>query len=134
MLQGDVSLERSKASLKAMLKTIHKTQGGILIEHNAVSGASDSEPKSAPIPSFLEEVLHKYEDVFKEPTGLPPFCGHEHHIVLKDGANLVSVRPYCYPHVQKEEIESLLLVLSLVPSCWLRKKMGCGGFASITGT
>lgn len=34
--------------------------------------------------------------------------GHEHAINLKEGSNPVGVRPYRYPHCQKDEIERLI--------------------------
>ncbi|KAH9699699.1 hypothetical protein KPL71_024465 [Citrus sinensis] len=42
------------------------------------------------------------------PMGLPPTRGHEHSILLKDDSQPVSVRPYRYPHAQKDEIERLI--------------------------
>lgn len=42
------------------------------------------------------------------PSGLPPKRGCEHSIVLKEGVNPVSVRPYRYPQSQKDEIEHLV--------------------------
>ena len=36
---------------------------------------------------------------------LPPLCTHDHRIPLEPGSGLVSVRPYRYPHIQKNEIE-----------------------------
>lgn len=41
------------------------------------------------------------------PDGLPPKRSIEHNVVL-EGTNLVRVRPYRYPHIQKEEIERLV--------------------------
>ncbi|GKA46063.1 hypothetical protein Tco_0738859, partial [Tanacetum coccineum] len=53
-------------------------------------------------------LLAEYEDVFNLPLGLPPSRDHEHSIVLKDGTTPISVRPYRYPHIQKNEIEKLV--------------------------
>lgn len=53
----------------------------------------------------LEGLLSKYEDIFKEPRGLPPRRKKEHAINLKGGLEAVNVRPYRYPHHHKNEIE-----------------------------
>lgn len=53
----------------------------------------------------LQGLLDEFEGIFGEPTGLPPRCQRTHKIVLTHGANPVVVRPYRYPHAQKDEIE-----------------------------
>ena len=60
----------------------------------------------AGVPQLQKEVVD--QSVFKENIGLPPLRGHEHHIVLKEGANPVGVRPYRYPRHHKDEIERLI--------------------------
>ena len=42
------------------------------------------------------------------PMGLPPVCDRDHAINLLEGSNPISVRPYRYPKIQKNEIEKLL--------------------------
>ena len=61
-----------------------------------------------PQPDWVSAVLNEYEDVFQEPQGLPPSRRHDHAIVLKEGANIPNLRPYRYPHYQKNEIERLV--------------------------
>ena len=61
-----------------------------------------------PQPDWVSAVLNEYEDVFQEPQGLPPSRWHDHAIVLKEGANIPNLRPYRYPHYQKNEIERLV--------------------------
>ena len=53
----------------------------------------------------LEALLQKYQSVFQAPTTLPPPRSHDHRIPLEPGNNPVSVRPYRYPHIQKNEID-----------------------------
>ncbi|GJS75037.1 putative mitochondrial protein [Tanacetum coccineum] len=53
-------------------------------------------------------LLNDYGDIFTMPNTLPPNQEHEHAIVLQDGVVPVSVRPYRYPQVQKDEIEKLV--------------------------
>lgn len=77
------------------------------------------------------------------PAGLPPNRGHEHAIILKEGTNPVSVRPYRYAQSQKDEIEKLVhdmlkagiiqLSTSLFssPVLLVKKRMDHGDFALI---
>ena len=46
--------------------------------------------------------------MFAESRELPPYRGQDHAIVLKGGTYLVSVRPYHYPKVQKNEIKKMV--------------------------
>ena len=46
--------------------------------------------------------------MFSVHNGLPPSRSHDHAIVLKEGVSPISVRPYRYPQVQKDEIERLV--------------------------
>jgi hypothetical protein len=63
-------------------------------------------------------MLQNYEEIFKEPQGLPPNRQRNHRIVLQAGSSPVNVRPYRYPHYQKNEIESI--VTSLLQSGVIR--------------
>ncbi|XP_077228593.1 uncharacterized protein LOC143861575 [Tasmannia lanceolata] len=54
----------------------------------------------------LAKLLEDYDDIFQESKGLPPHRSHDHHIPLMSGAQPVNVRPYRYPHLQKNEIEN----------------------------
>lgn len=56
----------------------------------------------------LSLLLHTYGIVFSTPSGLPPLRTHVHSIPLLEGSNPVKVKPYRYPHSQKEEIEKLV--------------------------
>lgn len=50
-------------------------------------------------------MLTEYQQIFQVPTTLPPPRSHDHQINLDPGTRLVNVRPYQYPHIQKNEIE-----------------------------
>ncbi|KAL4558785.1 hypothetical protein LXL04_036987 [Taraxacum kok-saghyz] len=78
---------------------------GVLIELNEVE---TEEGKDREVPEFLREALRSFKGLFSEPTGMPPKRNQEHQIILKDGTVPISVRPYRYPHFQKEEIERLI--------------------------
>lgn len=71
-----------------------------LIEPAPHSHTSDDKPE------WLTPLLQRFEPLFSEPKSLPPPRSTDHHIPLLEGANPVNVRPYRYPHFQKQEIES----------------------------
>ncbi|KAK9209596.1 hypothetical protein WN944_001963 [Citrus x changshan-huyou] len=57
------------------------------------------------VPTDMQQLLKDYEEIFQEPTKLPPSRGIDHYIPLKKGVEPVNVRPYCYVYFQKAEIE-----------------------------
>ncbi|XP_038972943.1 uncharacterized protein LOC120104998 [Phoenix dactylifera] len=61
----------------------------------------------AGIPTDLAALLQGFADLFEEPHGLPLEREHDHHIEIVPGAEPANVRPYRYPHVQKEEISKM---------------------------
>ena len=55
--------------------------------------------------SELDALFKQYQQVFDTPKTLPPLRTHDHRIPLEPRSGPVSVRPYRYPHIQKNEIE-----------------------------
>lgn len=55
--------------------------------------------------SFLGKLLDEFQEVFAEPINLPPSRSVDHCIPLHPHTEAVNVRPYRYPHFQKNEIE-----------------------------
>ena len=78
--------------------------------------------------------MQQYDDVMKDPMMLQPYRALDNKIIWKEKASPVSVRPYRYTQVQKDEIERLggeILGASIIqPShihfpalfSWLKKK------------
>ncbi|PNY13662.1 retrotransposon-related protein [Trifolium pratense] len=50
-------------------------------------------------------ILDQFAEVFSDHIQLPPIRSQVHHINLQPGHGAINVRPYRYPHHQKEEIE-----------------------------
>ena len=102
MLVGDPSLKRSKISL--MLKVLRMGGGGILVEFNGIENCI----QEAKVPTVLKDLFTSYADIFQSQLQLPPHRVQDHAITLKEGINPINVRPYRYPHSQKNEIERLV--------------------------
>ncbi|QHO43351.1 Transposon Ty3-I Gag-Pol polyprotein [Arachis hypogaea] len=83
---------------------IIKLQGERLFQPEAVGNRVLNKMVLADVQLLLDE----YQEVFKEPEQLPPQRKIEHQIHLLPETNPVNVRPYRYPHFQKEEIEKLV--------------------------
>lgn len=140
ILEGDPSLERSKISLKLLKKTWSKEDQELLVEINHVESAG---AQVAEIADIFREVVENFKEVFSEPHGLPPVREKDHAINLKEGTSPVSVRPYRYPQIQKDEIKRMvkdMLVAHIIrpsssPSparfCSLRRRMARGDSVSI---
>ncbi|XP_023638085.1 uncharacterized protein K02A2.6-like [Capsella rubella] len=74
-----------------------QTLFAIQVDHNATTASV--------IPDDLKALVREYDELFKQPTQLPPHRTIEHRIALKEGTDPVNVRPYRYAHFQKNEIE-----------------------------
>lgn len=80
-IKVDPSLSRTGITLEAMIKTLRKERGGILVELNQIDEVVRKESEEAP--EFLRAAIDDFSEVFKSPKGLPPSRGREHAIVLK---------------------------------------------------
>jgi hypothetical protein len=56
-------------------------------------------------PPIIQQVLLEFEDVFAEPSVLPPHRQYDHTFPLLPGANPVNAKPYRYSPLHKDEIE-----------------------------
>ena len=54
---------------------------------------------------LLDHLLLQHNNIFDEPTGLPPPRPYDHRIHLLPETAPVAVRPYHYPQMQKDELE-----------------------------
>ncbi|XP_042016199.1 uncharacterized protein LOC121764209 [Salvia splendens] len=63
---------------------------------------------SAAAKSQLLELIGDFPATTKESVGLPPHRRTDHRIPLLPGTDPVSVRPYRYNHLQKDEMEKLV--------------------------
>ncbi|XP_035546666.1 uncharacterized protein LOC118348677 [Juglans regia] len=78
---------------------------GILLQ---IVGEGKVEQNSEVLEEQFSELLEEFKEVFNEPQGLPPPRAHDHQIVLKEGTQPLTNRPYRYPYYQKTEIEKIM--------------------------
>ncbi|KAJ9559053.1 hypothetical protein OSB04_013667 [Centaurea solstitialis] len=96
-------------------KDLHLLQGTAFLLNISLTSVDVDEFQK--YPKGITELLTKFQEVFNSQPGLPPKRAHDHQITLQPYAEPVSVRPYRYPHYQKQEIEKMvreLLQMGLV--------------------
>jgi len=56
----------------------------------------------------VQQLLSTYPTVFQEPKGLPPLRPHDHHIPLLPNTPPINIKPYRYPHAQKDTMTTII--------------------------
>lgn len=117
-LQGEPDICCSEVSLKAMRKVLEQQELSVLVECRELAVDTKEERKGL---KSLTKLLQYYEKVFEESHGLPQARDREHAITLTQGSDPVSVRPFRYPHAQKEEIERQ--VMAMLKACIIHESI-----------
>lgn len=60
------------------------------------------------MPIEVDKLLNSYKEVFQSLEVITPKRQQDHAIHLWEGASIPNLRPYKYPHQQKNEIEKLI--------------------------
>jgi hypothetical protein len=89
-------------------KLIEQGALGYMMFSTAELPDSRSTKTTALVSDELTNLLHQFQDIFQEPTGLPPSRDCDHHIPLKEGAKPPNLRPYKMSHSQKNSVELLI--------------------------
>lgn len=89
---------------KALMNFFWKNTHGIIGSLCAITAV----PISDPIPEPIQCLLKDFQDVFQEPTTLPPPRALDHAIPLKPDAQPTNQRPYRYPYIQKSVLEQMV--------------------------
>ncbi|XP_026459213.1 uncharacterized protein LOC113359856 [Papaver somniferum] len=76
-----------------------------------ISALNTSTQVTTAISPELQELISTCADVFKTPTSLPPERLQDHRIYLTPDSAPVNVRPYRYPHFQKDKIKKIVYEL-----------------------
>lgn len=56
----------------------------------------------------IQDVIHQFAHLFKQPTTLPPLRSIDHKIYVVNEEKLVHIKPYSYPHFLKLKFEKLI--------------------------
>lgn len=59
-------------------------------------------------PPNISALLAEYQPLFQPPSTLPPSRPHDHHIHLNPNTKPINVKPYRYPHHQKNIMTQLI--------------------------
>ena len=108
--QGPISLKGHDAkSTECLLINNLQLQGlcnnyavAYIVQLHAIP--SNGEPNDA-TPECIKEILAEFEDVFGEPSELPPRRACDHKIPLIPVAQPFNIRPYRHKPEHKDEIE-----------------------------
>lgn len=107
-LRGDQGLNKSAVSLREMVKALLKEGQGLWVEMEQPAECGALMGKEEEIPEGVSKLIRQHKQVFTETRRLPPARGLDHAITLKAGTHPINVRPFRYPHFQKNEIERLV--------------------------
>lgn len=64
------------------------------------------------LPADMSKLLNEFQQVFTEPTGLPPQQNRDHGIPLRPNHSSVNMHPQWYAYYQKFEIERMVKEMS----------------------
>jgi hypothetical protein len=112
MLQGLLQGPQLSLEDAAGFEFSNRRHKGVLLQlmenTDVLSSETQQGSQSSDSRTLMDSLLLDYQDVFAEPTGLPPHRSHDHAIPLVEGPGPMSVRPYRYPFYQKGEIEKIV--------------------------
>lgn len=112
--KGDPTLAKTLVSLKAMMKILKKGREGYLVEFGEMAVNTLEEE----IPQEVQSLLDQFLEVQVAVKGLPPRRTQDHAVEIKPNAQPPNIRPYRYPHSQKEEIERMVREMLSAGRCY----------------
>jgi predicted aspartyl protease len=105
-LSGEPKTAPSESSLHQLQRMVHTNALNTAVELHLCQPSPPIPPDSPSYPTEIQPLLDQYSTIFTTPTTLPPVRFTDHRIPLLEGSNPVNIRPYRYPHFQKQEIET----------------------------
>ncbi|XP_025607666.1 uncharacterized protein [Arachis hypogaea] len=104
-LQGERLLQSEGLSSRMLQKLVTNEVITTFYHLRMIEGETNSKPTAS---VDIQQLLEEFQQVFEEPTRLPPTREIDHKIELILGAQPIKVRPYKYLQFQKEEMERLI--------------------------
>lgn len=104
-LAGESKPGLEEASLQQLRRLVSTDAIDTFLQLQFIPSYPPPEPTPSSI-TWLEPLLQAYSHIFSEPKHLPPPRPTNHTIPLLSGTNPINVKPYRYPHFQKQEIEA----------------------------
>jgi hypothetical protein len=96
-------------NVNGLAEQLHGVQPSLpefsLVEVLLISNTNTSLPNPM-IPSRIQSLLQPFQDLFEEPTTLPPSRSCNQNIPLIPGAQPINIRPYRFSPSMKDEIEA----------------------------
>ncbi|XP_021992021.1 uncharacterized protein LOC110888826 [Helianthus annuus] len=108
ILQGDsFNSLVSPSSLSSLMRHTSVASLHTMVFQHQPGTPPSITPLTHPNPT-IQHLLHTYSQLFDTPHGLPPPRPHDHFIPTLPNAKPVNVRPYRYPHYQKQVMTELI--------------------------
>lgn len=95
VLQGITPTEVSLMNGEQFGRAMNQDKRGLVLQLLPPNAFCISTIETEP---FFVNLLDQFQEVFGEPTVLPPNRDHNHNFVLQPGAKPVCVGPYRYPY------------------------------------
>lgn len=110
-LQGDIDNKPERAQLHHLRRMHHTGSVAQMFTLQQVDTVTTEDhwsdfPKN--VDPEMATLLYTCREIFQVPQGLPPYRELYHEILLQPGSQPVKVKPYRYPHSQKEQIEKMV--------------------------
>jgi hypothetical protein len=93
-----------ESNLHQLQRLLHTNAIDTCLQLQLITPDPSPQPPTISEPQ-IEALLEQFDSLFRVPTTLPPNRPIDHKINLNNTANPINVRPYRYPHFQKNEIE-----------------------------
>lgn len=118
-VRGDPNLSQTPVSAKTMMR---KFLSGVEAYYVVLDLWNAEIQEQTRRIQGMTGVLVEFAELFGEINEMSPKRWCDHGIVIKEGAQILNIRPYRYPHDQKDAIEKF--VRDMLAACMIRPSVG----------